>query len=99
MLVLQEACALPNHDSVIEPLMLIFYYSAVYPLTLPIYYSFKLGLYALLVPPFYLYNTNPMREFLEFFNILIGILVLINLMIPLLGTYYRRRISLQKKSQ
>jgi hypothetical protein len=80
-------------------LLLILYYSGVYPFTLPIYYSFKLGLYALRVPPFYLYNTNPMREFLEFFNISIGILVLINLMILLLGAYYKRRISSRKGSR
>jgi hypothetical protein len=61
-----------------------------FPLPYPPYIAFIDFLYV---------DTKPLQEFLEFFNILIGILVLINLMIPLLETYYKRRISLHKKSQ
>jgi hypothetical protein len=64
-------------------LLLIFYYFFTYPQISVIKY--------MLVPPFYLYNTNPIRDFLEFFNISIGILILINLIIPLLGISYKRK--------
>ncbi len=64
-------------------LLLIFCYYFTYPQISVIQY--------IPAPPFYLYNTNPMREFLEFFNILIGILILINLAILFLGMSYNQR--------
>jgi hypothetical protein len=41
-------------------------------------------------------DTKPIQEFLSFFNVSIIILILINLIIPLLGIIYKRKISLLK---